>query len=47
MPFLSFVDPFLPQEAVLDLPRITGQDLLDTARGKKFCCWWVGWLGLE
>ena len=33
--FLNFVDPFLPQESVLDLPRTTGQDLLDTARAKK------------
>ena len=29
--FLSFVDPFLPQEAGLDLQRISAQDLLDTA----------------
>ena len=33
--FLSFVDPFLPQEAVQDLPHISGQDLLDTARAKQ------------
>ena len=33
--FLSFVDPFLPQEAVQDLPRISGQDLMDTARAKQ------------
>ena len=33
--FLDFVDPFLPQEAVLDLFRITGQDLLVTARAEK------------
>ena len=33
--FLSFVDPFLPQEAELDLPRISGQDLLDTARAEN------------
>ena len=32
---VDFVDPFLSWEAVLDLPRITGQDLLDTARTKK------------
>ena len=31
--FLSFVDPFLPQEGVLEL--ITGQDLLDVARAKR------------
>ena len=31
----NFVDPFLPQESVLDLPRITGQDLLEVARAKK------------
>ena len=29
------VDPFLPQEADLDLPRISGQDLLDTDRAEK------------
>ena len=33
--FLSFVGPFLPQEDVLELPRITGQDLLDVARAKR------------
>ena len=33
--FLAFVDPFLPQETVNDLPRITGQDLLDVARAKR------------
>ena len=33
--FLNFVDPFLPQEAELDLPRITGQDLLGAAWAKK------------
>ena len=32
---LNFVDPFLPQKSVLDLPRITGQDLLEVARAKK------------
>ena len=32
---VDFVHPFLSWEAVLDLPRITGQDLLDTARAKK------------
>ena len=40
--FLDFVDPFLPQEPVLDLPRITtGQDLLEVDG------WWSGWVGLE
>ena len=33
--FPSFVDSFLPQEAELDLPLISGQDLLSTARAKK------------
>ena len=33
--FLSFVGPFLPQEDVLELPRITGQDLLEVARAKR------------
>ena len=42
--FLDFVDPFLHQEAVLDLPCITGKDLLDTARAKKST---AGSLGLE
>ena len=27
--FVRFVDPCLPQEPVLELPRITGQDLLE------------------
>ena len=33
--FLDFVDPYLAQEPVLDLPRITGQDLQEVARAKK------------
>ena len=33
--FLAFVDPFLHQEAVIDLPRITGQDLLELARAHR------------
>ena len=33
--FLTFVDPFLPQEAVIDLPRITGEDLLEVAGAKR------------
>ena len=33
--FLSFVDLFLPQEPVLDLSRITGQDLSGVARAEK------------
>ena len=33
--FLNFVDPFLPQEPVLDLLGITGQDLPEVARAKK------------
>ena len=32
---LSFVDFILPQEPILDLPRITGQDLLEVAPAKK------------
>ena len=33
--FLDFVDPYLPQEPVIDLPGITGQDLFDVAGAKK------------
>ena len=33
--FLAFVHPFSAQEAVIDLPRITGQDLLDVARALR------------
>ena len=33
--FLDFVDPFLPQEPVLDLPRITGQDLMEVSGAEK------------
>ena len=36
--FLDFVDPFLHQEAVLDLPRITGQDLLGSLRLGGMLC---------
>ena len=38
---------FLPQEAVIDLPRITGQDLLEVARAKRSTGRWVGWVRLE
>ena len=41
--FLSFVDPFLHQEAELDLPRITRQDHLDAARAQKSLLQ-VGWM---
>ena len=37
--FLEFVEPFLPQEPVLDLPRITGQDLMNVAEAKKSTAW--------
>ena len=33
--FLNFVDPVLPQEAEVDLPRISVQDRFDTACAKK------------
>ena len=33
--FLDFIGHFLPQEDVLDLPRITGRDLQEVARSKK------------
>ena len=33
--FLDCVDSLLPQEPVLDLPRISGQDCLEVARAKK------------
>ena len=33
--FLDFIGHFLPQENVLDLPRITGRDLQEVARAKK------------
>ena len=33
--FLDFVDPYLHQEMVLDLPWITGQELMEVARAKK------------
>ena len=33
--FLDFIGQFLPQENVLDLPRITGRDLQEVARAKK------------
>ena len=32
---MRFVHPFLPQETVLELPKITGQDLLDVAKAIK------------
>ena len=41
--FLEFVDPFIPQEPILDLPRITGQDLFEVARAKSPRR--VGWMG--
>ena len=33
--FLDFIGHFLPQENLLDLPRITGRDLQEVARAKK------------
>ena len=33
--FLAFVGHLLPQEPLLDLPRITGRDLQEVARAKK------------
>ena len=41
--FLSFVGPFLPQEAELDLHRMTGQDLLEIGlRSLQLEGWMVG-----
>ena len=46
--FLRFVDPFLPQEPVLDLPRITGQDLFEMAEAtKSSACGLDGWTWKE
>ena len=33
--FLDFIGHFLPQENLLDLPRITGRDLQEVARAKR------------
>ena len=33
--FLELVDPFLPQEPVLDLHGINGQDLFEVAKAKR------------
>ena len=33
--FLAVVDPCLPQEAKIDLPRVTGQNLLEVARANR------------
>ena len=33
--FLGFIGHFLPQENLLDLPRITGRDLQEVARAKR------------
>ena len=41
--FLRFVDPFLSQEPILDLPRVTGQDLSDVAKAKKSTVGGLGW----
>ena len=32
---LNLVEPFLPQEPVVDLPKITGQDLFEVAKANK------------
>ena len=47
--FLEFVDSFLPQEPVIDLPWITGQDLLEVAKDKKavYGCGLDGWARSE
>ena len=37
--FLDFIGHFLPQETYLDLPRITGRDLQEVARAKRYG-WW-------
>ena len=34
--FLGFIGHLLPQETYLDLPRITGRDLQEVARAKKY-----------
>ena len=44
---LDFVDPFIPQEAVLDLSRITGQDLFEVAEAKKSTAGGLEGAGLE
>ena len=41
--FLVLVDPFLPEEPVLDMPRITGLDLLEVARAKSLLL--EAWMG--
>ena len=33
--FLAFVDSFLPQEAEIDLPPISGRELMEVVRAKK------------
>ena len=33
--FLAFVGHLLPQELLLDLPRITGRDLQEVAKAKR------------
>ena len=40
--FLDFVGHILPQEPLLDLPRITERDLQEVARAKKSTAGWVG-----
>ena len=40
--FLAFVGSFLPQEAEIDLPPISGRELMEVARAKKSTCWMVG-----
>ena len=42
--FLDFIRPFFPQGAALELPRITGQDLLEVGRAKRSAAGgWDGW----
>ena len=45
--FGGFVGHFLPQEANLELPRITGREQQEVARAKKVYCCCVRWMGLE
>ena len=45
--FLEFVDSFRRQEPVLDLPRITGQDLFEVAKAEKSTAGGSGLLALD
>ena len=45
--FLEFVGHLLPQEPQFDLPRITGRDLQEVAKGKEVYCRWMVGLGMR